>query len=114
MSTVHVHVEDAGNLIGGQARAAQLIAAQTICVREKCALWNRYTENCGLVFPAKRLDTMGEHLDDLAASATRLANNAAHLANLEPPKDGKSPLMRLAEAVENLVKVNLDKKAAKS
>lgn len=117
MSTVYTHVEDTGGIVGVAntgGKAVQLIASQTPCIGDKCALWNSRAGGCGLVTPTIEIQKIEKHLDDLAASTARLANNAGHLANLEPPKDGKSPIMRLADAVENLVKVNLDKKAAKS
>lgn len=117
MSTVYTHVEDANGIVGMAntgGKAVQLIASQTPCIVEKCALWNSRAGGCGLVTPTVEDEKIEKHLDDLAASTASIARNALHLANLEPPKDGKSPIMRLAEAVENLVKVNLDKKAAKS
>lgn len=77
------------------------------CIETKCAWWDQDKGGCKFL---KQFEGIGQLRNNLAvigeAISARLGVITGHLAHLEPPASGKSPMMRLAEAVECLVEQN--------
>jgi hypothetical protein len=96
------------------ARQRGILTMLVSCVREKCALWDDQGRRCGLVSASYVMaDSSGkvvEHLDNAAAALSRVANATQSLAHLEPPRDGKSPVARIADAFEKWVALLQEKK----
>lgn len=108
MSTTTLVIEKAPGVIDGLGQATgRPVTMYAKCLKNQCAVWNHKLSCCSF-----KNATYGsaESLRDLLSTvqvigeaiSARLGSISAQLSNLEPPKDGQSPMMRLAAAVEDL------------
>ncbi len=85
---------------GGVAQSpqGQLASILPPCAKEKCAVWDPVLNMCSVLSLTQNTDSIRELLGTISIELLNLRQA------LEPPKDGPSPLMRLADAAETIGK----------
>lgn len=116
-SAAPVIMESPGVILGSKGMAVatatpaqdvKIVTMAVPCVREQCQWWSPEPQECSIVAGLRMLwQQMKLNGDTLVSVGYAVANTLAPVAklnNLAPPNDGKSPMARIADALEQLAK----------
>jgi hypothetical protein len=102
-----VPVDGKMTLSGTASKSPQVLTMVIPCIKEKCQWWSEPGQDCGIVAGLRSLwQTVEPITNTVAVGNEAIAAKLgalSWLSHLEPARGGKSPVERLAVAVESLV-----------